>query len=208
MRAGVQSGDPDVFAELFDRYARAVYNHGFRATGMWSAAEDVVALTFLEAWRLRDRVHLDGGSLLPWLLGIATNVARNTVRAARRHQAAMARLPAVSELVTPDFAGDVVSRIDDANTVAAVRRAVSELRQGERDVVALVAWAGLDQAAAAEALGISVGTVRSRLSRARAKLRAARDGAERGRERKTGSGQVVDGHATATRTGQEARDEH
>ena len=63
---------------------RAVYNHGFRLTGEWGAAEDVVSLTFLEAWRIRRRVDLEGGSLRPWLLGIATNVTRNLRRAARR----------------------------------------------------------------------------------------------------------------------------
>lgn len=198
MRAGVRSGDPDAFRDLFDRCARAVYNHGFRLTGTWMAAEEVVALTFLEAWRLRHRVDPDGGSLLPWLLGIATNVARNHSRAARRHQAALARLPV--EPATPDFADDVVDRIDDARGIAAVRDALSRLRRGERDVVALCVWAGLDQTAAAEALGISAGTVRSRLSRARAKLRAAREHA-------SGGGQISGGHRIVARPGRETRDE-
>lgn len=93
MRARVNAGDPDAFRELFDEHVRPVYNHAFRLTGNWSAAEDVVSLTFLEAWRLRATVDADGGSLRPWLLGIATNVARNVRRAARRHDGALARLP-------------------------------------------------------------------------------------------------------------------
>lgn len=168
VRARIRAGDPDAFGSLFDNYARAVYNHAFRLTGDWSAAEDVLSLTFLEAWRLRETVDLNGGSLRPWLLGIATNTARNTRRAARRHEAAVSRLP--REEVFPDFAEDLVSRIDDAGQVAALQAALSRLRRPEREVVALCIWSGLDYAAAAQALGIPVGTVRSRLSRARKKL--------------------------------------
>jgi RNA polymerase sigma factor (sigma-70 family) len=168
MRARVRTGDADAFGELFDQHARPVYNHAFRLTGDWSAAEDVVSLTFLEAWRLRDRIDPDGGSLRPWLLGIATNVARNLRRAARRHEGALTRLPA-SEAV-PDFAESVSERVDDAERLAAVRTALAALRPGEREVFTLHAWAGLTYAETAEALGIPVGTVRSRLSRARRKL--------------------------------------
>ena len=157
-----------MFRELFDEHARSVYNHAFRLTGNWSAAEDVVSLTFLEAWRLRDRVDGDGGSLRPWLLGIATNVARNLRRAARRHDTVTARLP--KEEVVPDFAEEVTSRIDDRERLAQVRTALAALRQPEREVLALCVWSGLGYAEAAEALGVPVGTVRSRLSRARRKL--------------------------------------
>ncbi|RSM37696.1 RNA polymerase sigma factor [Amycolatopsis balhimycina DSM 5908] len=204
MRTGVRAGDHDAFAELFDRHAGGVYNHAFRLTWSWSTAEDVVALTFLEAWRLRYKVDPEGGSLLPWLLGIATNVARNTTRSARRYQAALTRLHA--DRATPDFAQDVVDRVDDVRAVAAARAALERLRPGERDVVALVVWAGLDQASAAQALGISVGTVRSRLSRARANLRATRDSAA-ARERHGASGQIQGSHTTVAWPGQEARDE-
>ena len=74
-RARVRAGDQDEFGVLFTEHARAVYNHAFRLTGNWSAAAEVVSLTFLEAWRLRGTVRPEGGSLLPWLLGIALNVA-------------------------------------------------------------------------------------------------------------------------------------
>ena len=104
-RARVRAGDHDEFGVLFEEHARAVYNHAFRLTGNWSAAEEVVSLTFLEAWRLRGTVRPEGGSLLPWLLGIALNVARNVSRAARRQQAAMSRLPTAQEV--PDFADDL-----------------------------------------------------------------------------------------------------
>ncbi|SHN47118.1 RNA polymerase sigma-70 factor, ECF subfamily [Cryptosporangium aurantiacum] len=91
LRERVRAGDPAAFGELFDQAARRVYNHVYRLLGDWSAAEDAVSLTFLEAWRCRGRLDAEGGPLLPWLLGIATNTARNTARARRRHTAAMAR---------------------------------------------------------------------------------------------------------------------
>lgn len=170
MRARIRSGDKSAFSQLFDEYAKAVHNHAFRLTANWSEAEDVMALTFLEAWRLRGRIDAEGGSLRPWLLGIATNVARNSRRAARRHADALSRLPRQEPV--PDIADEAVGRMDDAERLAAVKLAYGKLRKQEQDVFALCVWAGLDYAQAAEALGIPVGTVRSRLSRARGKLAA------------------------------------
>jgi RNA polymerase sigma-70 factor (ECF subfamily) len=169
MRARVRAGDRDAFAHLFGAYARTVYNHAFRLTGDWSTAEDVMSLTFLEAWRQHGRVHVEGGSLRPWLLGIATNLVSNQRRAARRHRQVMAELPPPPEAV-PDFAEEAGGRIDDAARIAALHDALARLRRPDREVLALCVWAGLDYREAAEALGIPVGTVRSRLSRARAKL--------------------------------------
>ncbi|SNT65605.1 RNA polymerase sigma-70 factor, ECF subfamily [Asanoa hainanensis] len=187
-RARVRAGDPDAFRELFDEHARSVYNHGFRLTGSWSVAEEVVSLTFLEAWRLRDRVDGDGdGSLRPWLLGIATNVARNVRRAARRYDVALARLPAPRAV--PDLAEEVTDRLADQERITALRAALSALRAPEREVLALCVFAGLDYAEAAQALGVPLGTVRSRLSRARKRLQ----------EPLLGSGQVVADRTIAVR---------
>jgi RNA polymerase sigma-70 factor (ECF subfamily) len=168
LRTRIRDGDPESFGGLFDAYARSVYNHAYRMTGDRSAAEDIVSLTFLEAWRLRARISEDGGSLRPWLLGIATNVVRRRSRTARRHAAAMARLPRRDPV--PDFADEVAGRLDDAYQLRQVRTALLALRRAEREVLALCVWGGLDYAAAAEALGVAVGTVKSRLSRARRKL--------------------------------------
>jgi hypothetical protein len=63
LRTRVLAGDAEAFGEVFDVCARSVYNHAFRLTGDWSAAEDVMAMTFLEAWRGRARLVPDGGSL-------------------------------------------------------------------------------------------------------------------------------------------------
>ncbi|MCO5992582.1 RNA polymerase sigma factor [Actinoallomurus rhizosphaericola] len=168
-RARLRAGDPAAFSELFDAHAQAIYRYAARSTGDLNAAEDVVSLTFLEAWRLRGRLEPGDAGVLPWLFGLATNVLRNQARAARRHRAAMSRMPRREQ--PPDFTDKVIGRMADAERVAAARAALEELSDADREVIALCVWAGLDYTAAAEALGVPVGTVRSRLSRARAKLR-------------------------------------
>ncbi|MFE9188053.1 RNA polymerase sigma factor [Micromonospora sp. NPDC007208] len=112
LRARVRAGDPGAFAELFDKYARSVYNHAFRLTADWATAEDVMAATYLQAWRSRERVTEEGGSLRPWLLGIATNEARNHTRSNRRYRRVAAALLA-SDLTLPDHADEVAGRLDD-----------------------------------------------------------------------------------------------
>ncbi|WUI00568.1 RNA polymerase sigma factor [Spirillospora sp. NBC_00431] len=190
VRARVRDGDAEAFGGLFDEHARRVYNHAFRLTGNWSVAEEVLSVTFLEAWRLRQRIDRDGGSLLPWLLGIATNVARNVRRAARRHEQALARLPPAETV--PDLAESVSERMADAEELAAVRTALAKLPLNQREVFALHVWAELSYAETAQALGVPVGTVRSRLSRARKELaRQVREGRP-GSEPRGGRGQVVD----------------
>lgn len=170
LRARIQAGDPRAFAELFDEYARSVYNHAFRLTADWSTAEDVMAATFLQAWRSRARVSDDGGSLRPWLLGIATNEARNHVRSNRRYRAAASAL-AAADFTLPDHADEVAGRLDDGGRIIAAVAALARLRLPEREVLTLCLWEGLDYESAARALGVPVGTVRSRLSRARERLR-------------------------------------
>jgi RNA polymerase sigma factor (sigma-70 family) len=165
----VTSGDPDAFDEIFDAHARVVFAHALRVTGDRDQAEDVVSLTFLEAWRLRAKLRGEVLSVRSWLLGIATNVLRNTARAARRHRAALGRLP--PREAVPDIADAVVERIVDGEQLAASVRALGKLRRNEREVFALCVWSGLSYAEAAAALGVPVGTVRSRLSRARDRLR-------------------------------------
>ncbi|MCX5394457.1 RNA polymerase sigma factor [Streptomyces sp. NPDC006482] len=172
-RARIRAGDPSAFAELFDSHARSVYNHAFRLTGDWSVAEDVMSATYLEAWRLRHKVDPEGGSLRPWLLGVATNVARNHCRGNRRYRAAAAAYAAAGAagVPMPDHAAEVAGRLDDRRRIAATLRALGTLRRTEREVLVLCLWEGLAYTEAAVALNVPVGTVRSRLSRARAKLR-------------------------------------
>ncbi|MFE9404499.1 RNA polymerase sigma factor [Streptomyces sp. NPDC006530] len=184
MRERIRAGDQAAFAELYEEYARGVYNHAFRLTGDWSTAEEVMSDTFLEAWRTRRRVEPYGGSLRPWLLGIATNKARNANRRLHRRIAFLARRPGTDTV--GDFADESASRIDDVRELDAVRHALTLLRRPEREVLALCVWSALDYTEAGQALGIPVGTVRSRLSRARARLRKLTDDQLSGRSGHTG----------------------
>lgn len=161
-------GDAAAFGVLFDRHAKAVYNFCFRRTGEWSAAEDLTSVVFLESWRRRRDVRLVGDSALPWLLGVATNVIRNRLRAERRHRSALERLPLERGGA---FADDVDGRLDDERRMRAIVARVGALPRREQDVIALCVWAELSYEEAAAVLGVPVGTIRSRLSRAKARLR-------------------------------------
>ncbi|MFI8075663.1 RNA polymerase sigma factor [Streptomyces sp. NPDC086033] len=171
MRTRIRAGDPDAFAELYDQCARSVYNHAFRLTADWSVAEDVMAATFMEAWRRRASIEAEGGSLRPWLLGIATNVARSHYRSNRRYRAAAGAAAAAGADEVADHAEETAGRVDDRRRIAATLTALGSLKRPEREVLVLCLWEGLEYADAARALGIPVGTVRSRLSRARGRLR-------------------------------------
>lgn len=171
-------GEADAFGELFERHHVLIYNFCFRRTGSWSIAEDLMAVVFLEAWRTRRGMQLNDGSLLPWLYAIATNVTRHQHRSTGRHRAALAR---VASRVTnvPDHADEIIDRISDEQRMREVLGAFTRLPQRERDVLELSAFARLDYAQIAAVLEIPVGTVRSRLSRGRSRLRGIVDDIDR-----------------------------
>ncbi len=165
--ARAASGTPDAFGELYVRHARAVYNYSFRRTADWALAEDLTSLVFLEAWRKRETVVFEGDSLRPWLLGVATNVLRTRWRSQRRHRAALARLPLER---SESFAEDADGRVDDERRMRVALEILRRLPRRDQDVVALCDLADLTYAEAAVALDVAVGTVRSRLSRARRRI--------------------------------------
>ncbi|MGH2919988.1 MAG: RNA polymerase sigma factor [Solirubrobacteraceae bacterium] len=156
------------FGELFEAHARPIYNFCFRRTADWSVAEDLTSAVFLEAWRRRADVDLTSEPALPWLYGVATNLLRNQRRALRRHRAAVDRMAPPS--ATPDFADDLAARLDDERRMRDVLVQMAHLSVGEQDVLVLCAWQGLSYEDAARALAVPVGTIRSRLSRARSRL--------------------------------------
>jgi RNA polymerase sigma-70 factor (ECF subfamily) len=165
----IRTGDRDAFADIFDRHAGAVYGHLLRRSGDSTEAEDLTSAVFLTAWRRRADITIDRGSALPWLLGTANHTLNNSRRALRRHRALIAKIaPPPDE---HDHADDVADRIDEQAKAAELRRTVASLPRLEREVVELCSFAGLDQQAAAVALGTSPATVKSRLHRARGRLR-------------------------------------
>ena len=166
--AQAQAGDADAFGLLFERHAKAIYNFCCRRTGSWDAAEDLLSIVFLEAWRRRDQ-ELPSGKVLPWLYGIATNVVRNRRRSERRFRAALARVP--KPRPEAGFESDADERLDDERRMRDALDLLAELPRREQDVFVLCAWSGLSYEDAALALVLPVGTIRSRLSRARRRLR-------------------------------------
>jgi RNA polymerase sigma factor (sigma-70 family) len=163
-----QGGDASAFGDLFTRHAERVYNYCFRRTGSWAVADDATSQTFAEAWRKRDAVDV-GASLLPWLFVVANNVCLNLTRSQRRYARLLAAVPHPPAVV--DHADEVAGRIDAERQMQPVLAAMRTLKQADRDVIALCDWEGLSYLDTAAALGIAVGTVRSRLSRARQRLR-------------------------------------
>ena len=163
-----QAGDADAFGLLFERHARTVYNYCFRRVGDWAVAEDLVSIVFLEAWRRRDK-RLPPGKELPWLLGIATNVVRNRRRSERRYAAALRRVP--RPRAEPGLTNESDERMDDERLMRRTLVLLARLPRRELDVFVLCAWFELSYEDAAIALEIPKGTVRSRLARARARLR-------------------------------------
>lgn len=163
-----RSGDSAAFGVLFERHGRTIYNYCFRRVGSWAAAEDLVSIVFLEAWRRRQK-PLPRGKELPWLFGIATNVVRNRRRSERRYAAALSRVP--EPRPDPTFADDSDQRVDDEELIGDALALVARLPRREQEVFVLCAWSELSYEDAAIALAVPVGTVRSRLSRARARLR-------------------------------------
>ena len=128
-------------------------------------ADDVMAVVFLEAWRKRDSIRFVDGSMLPWLLRTATYTASNLARSSRRYREALQRLPAPSE---------TTSEPTDA-AHADVMVALHTMSLSDQQIITMCVLEGLTAEDAARVLGIRAGTVRTRLTRAKARLRQRLD---------------------------------
>jgi len=168
---GRSLGDPDAFTELFHRHSGEVGRYVTRRVGP-GVAEDVVAETFLIAFRRRGAYDGSREDARPWLYGIATNVMRRHRRDEVRALRALART-GVDPVLVDSFADRVAGRVAAAEISRALAPALARLDAGQRDVLLLVAWADLSIDQVADVLGIARGTARSRLNRARTKIRAA-----------------------------------
>jgi RNA polymerase sigma-70 factor (ECF subfamily) len=149
---------PDAFEVVFERHFRAVFRYLRRRAG--AAADDLAAETFTRAFAGRAGYDLARPDARPWLFGIATNVLR------AHHRDAY--LPPIAVERAVDLDAD--DRLDAASSLARHAALLRALPVEQREVLLLVAVAELTYEETAEALGVPVGTVRSRLHRARAAL--------------------------------------
>ncbi len=152
--------EPRAFIAVFERHYDAVHRYLRRRVSA-EVADDLTAETFVRAYERRASYRPDRPDARPWLYGIATNLLRHHFRREERELRAFAR-SGVDPAQDPVLA-------EPAEVELA--RALAELAPGERDVLFLYVWADLSYEEIAEALALPLGTVRSRLHRARAKLR-------------------------------------
>jgi RNA polymerase sigma factor (sigma-70 family) len=160
--------DPERSADLFDRHAPHIYRYLARRAGR-QVADDLVAETFLAAFAKWDRYDFSDRDARSWLYGIATNL----VGQHRRDEARQYRITqaAATEPEVPGHADRVAADVTAQAIRTLLTAALAALPAGDRDVLLLVAWEQLTYAEVSRALGIPVGTVQSRLHRARTKVR-------------------------------------
>lgn len=160
--------DPERFGILVRKHAPAIQRYVARRIGR-EKAEDVVAETFLAAFRQRAGYAPDGRDCLPWLYGIATHLVHRHWRTEQAQLSILARTGA--DPVTEPF----TDRVDAAVTAGAMKprlaAALAKLPTSQRDALLLLVWADLSYAQIAQATGVPIGTVQSRISRARRRLR-------------------------------------
>ncbi|BCY06037.1 RNA polymerase sigma factor [Actinoplanes sp. L3-i22] len=162
-------GDPERFAPLFDRHAVTVHRYLARRIG--PPADDLLAETFLIAFRRRADYQPLRLEVRPWLLGIATNVLHRHVRQEERRYRALAR--AAGQQDPPPDPEGAEDRLDARAIRAELAAALAKLKAADRDALLLLAWGQLSYAEIAATLAIPIGTVRSRINRARRQTRAA-----------------------------------
>lgn len=163
------AGNANAFGTLFDRHADALFKFCLSACGSWHDAEELVSIAFMEAWRKRGTIRLEHDSLLPWLIGVAAKSKLNRARTAKRYRALIERLPHGEE--TTAFEPQV-AEVLDAQALSGKLLDGAGLSATERAVAVLCLMFDFTYIDAARALGTPVGTIRSRLNRARKKLKA------------------------------------
>lgn len=164
------AGEPGAFATLYDRHAPAIYRYAAQRLGD-HRAEDVMSETFLVAFEKRAGYDLTVVDARPWLLGIATRLMRKQVRLETRAWKGM--VADVAAQLAPDMIEQAGARMDAARQTRRLASALRALSASDRDTLLLYAWGDLDYAGVAAALEVPIGTVRSRLNRARRLLRDA-----------------------------------
>lgn len=158
---------PEAFAAIFDRHAPAIHRYLGRRVG--DLADDLLSETFLTAFRRRAEYRPERVDVRPWLYGIAGNLVMRHRRDEVVRYRGLARTSAAEAL--SDDLDLVVDRVDAQQLRPRLATALAELDARDRDVLLLLAWGHLTHAEVASALEIPLGTVRSRLHRARRRLR-------------------------------------
>ncbi|MCU1585996.1 MAG: hypothetical protein JWM49_2552 [Microbacteriaceae bacterium] len=154
------AGDGEAFGRIFDRHRARVLRHSLRLVVAGGDAEDVVAIVFMEAWRKRHSLRFVDGSALPWLIVTATNVSHNLARSSRRYERLLMKLPDAEPVA------DHAASFGEDDALSALRT----LPLRDQQVVTLCIIEGMSEKETASALKIPPGTVKSRLSRAKARL--------------------------------------
>lgn len=163
--------DPTVFAVLFDRHFVTIHRYLARRIGN-DCADDLAGEVFRIAFERRGRFDTSRDNALPWLYGIATNVLRTRRRNEQRWLRALDRLTVTAQVMDTDDPFDRMDdRIDAQTQVHQIATALRLLTDGDRDSLILYAVEGLSYSEVAVALDIPIGTVRSRINRARRQLR-------------------------------------
>jgi RNA polymerase sigma factor (sigma-70 family) len=158
------------FGLVFDRHFAGIHRYLHRRVGR-ELADDLAAETFVTAFGRRHDYDLGREDARPWLYGIASNLLRNQWRSERRRLLAYARAAGEAEAYG-DHEG-VLDRADAAAARPVVAQALASLEDRDRDALLLLAWGELSYEEIAEALAVPVGTVRSRIHRARARVSEA-----------------------------------
>jgi len=184
--AAAQAGDQEAFAALVERYQGLVFAVCYRLLGDRDAAEDIAQDAFVRAYLALDRFR--GTNFRAWVLRIAHNAALDYLRSLSRHrQVPLDRAPEERvELESP-------SPVEQGGLVAALEAALAALPPEQRAVVLLVDVEGLPYEEVAAVLGVPVGTVKSRLARARVRLRALLEADPRARELLELTGRLSEG---------------
>jgi RNA polymerase sigma-70 factor (ECF subfamily) len=160
----------NVFEDAYRSSGTAVLGYALRRSDSREDALDVVAETFTVAWRRRTEMPMDQGEVRPWLFGIARRCLANSARSTYRAGRLGARL---AESLAHEAIPDPATVHEHRAASRQVLEALEQLSTEDRELVTLIAWEGLTPAQAAAALGLSPGTARVRLHRARTRLRAA-----------------------------------
>jgi RNA polymerase sigma factor (sigma-70 family) len=166
--------EPGCFAVIFDRHADEILRYAHARLGP-DLAEDVVAETFLAAFSRRGTYDPARPDARPWLYGIAVRQIGRHRRAGARQLRLLRSVPA--EPAGEDVGGRAAERVTAEQLRPRLAAVLAGLSRDDRELLLLVAWAGLSYAESAEAMGLTVSAVKSRLNRIRTRTRKALGGA-------------------------------